>query len=311
MTIVTPISAPIISAVGFCTPTGNGNFSTLEGAIRRIVDLGSDVAELSLYGEEIISGGRLIPSRVERLINITKQFDIRYSVHGQIVSNFMDREHLAYQKAVVRAMLELCNRVEAEVLVHHSGHAPMPSFTHVPDLDRMERDALAELAEVAKSYGVRIALENIFAINDQTYRQTPAQVGETVRTINHPNVCALIDFSHAYIEANRLGLDWREQVRAMAPVTGHLHLHDSFGRPYTMQKFYHPAEATALGIGDLHLPLGWADIPWDEIFDEMTFLPDTFLIMEIGEDRFADEQPESLAIARRLADRVNNRRKAA
>ena len=97
-----------ISAVGFCTPTGNGNFSTLEGAIRNIADLGADAAELSLYGEELISGGRLIRHRVEQLVGITKQFDLRYTVHGQIVSNFMDREHLEYQKAVVRAMLELC-----------------------------------------------------------------------------------------------------------------------------------------------------------------------------------------------------------
>jgi len=151
-----------ISAIGFCTPTGDGNFSTLEGAIRNIVELGSEAVELSLYGEEIISGGRLIPHRVDRLIDITRQFDMRYSVHGQIVSNFMDREHLDYQKAVVRAMLELCDRVGAEVLVHHSGHAPMPALSRIPDLDKMERDALAEMAELAKTYGVRIALENIF-----------------------------------------------------------------------------------------------------------------------------------------------------
>ncbi|MBC2885542.1 sugar phosphate isomerase/epimerase [Ochrobactrum sp. CM-21-5] len=300
-----------ISAVGFCTPTGDGNFSTLEGAIRNIVELGSDVVELSLYGEEIISGGRLIPHRVERLVGITKQFDVRYSVHGQIVSNFMDYDHLAYQKAAVRAMLELCNRVEAEILVHHSGSAPMPALSRIPGLDNMERDALGEMAEIARGYGVRIALENIFAISDAEYRQTPAQVGETVAAVNHPAVCGLIDFSHAYIESTRLGLDWREQIRAMAPVTGHLHIHDSFGRPYTMTKFYHPAEATALGIGDLHLPIGWGDIPWEEIFDELTFLPDTFLIMEIGEERFNTEQADCLARARKLADRVNNRLRAA
>ncbi|NVM38943.1 sugar phosphate isomerase/epimerase [Ochrobactrum intermedium] len=301
----------IISAIGFCTPTGDGNFSTLEGAIRNIVELGSDAVELSLYGEKIISGGSLIPHRVDRLVNVTRQFDVRYSVHGQIVSNFMDREHLEYQKAVVRAMLELCDRVGAEVLVHHSGHATMPALSRLPDLDKMERDALGEMAELAKSYGVRIALENIFAMSDAEYRQTPAQVAETVAAVNHSSVCGLIDFSHAYIECNRLGIDWRPQIRAMAPVTGHLHVHDSFGRPYTMTKFYHPAEATALGIGDLHLPIGWGDIPWDEIFDELTFLPDTFLIMEIGEDRFSTEQADSLARARKLAERVNSRRKAA
>ena len=301
----------IISAVGFCTYTGDGNFSVLENSLRTISDLGATAAELSLYGEELISGGRIIPSRVERLLEITRQFDLRYSVHGQIISNFMDKEHLALQKSVVRAMLELCNRVEAGILVHHCGQAKMPALARIGDLDQMERDALVELAEVAKGYGVRIALENIFALSDAEYRQTPAKVGETVSAVNSPNVCGLIDFSHAYIECTRLGLDWREQIKAMAPVTGHLHVHDSFGRPYSMTKFYHPAEATALGIGDLHLPIGWGDIPWEEIFSELTFLPDTTLIMEITGNRFATEQADSLARALKLVDLVNSRQIAA
>ena len=296
-------STQIISHVGY--------YNLFEDNIRQIADLGADAVELSLYGEEIISGGRLIEDRVARIVEITKNYDVRYTVHGQIVSNFMDRENLEYQKAVVKAMLELCDRVGAGILVHHSGKAPMVSKSRLPDLDKMERDALSEMAEIAKKYNVRIALENIFAINDEEYRQTPAEVAQSVQVINSPNVCGLIDFSHAYIECNRLGINWREQIRAMAPITGHLHIHDSFGRPYSTNKFYHPAEATALGIGDLHLPIGWGDIPWDDIFDELTFLPDTILMMEIGGERFADQQAESLRLARALADRVNNRKLAA
>jgi sugar phosphate isomerase/epimerase len=74
-----------------------------------------------------------------------------------------------------------------------------------------------------------------------------------------------------------------------------------------MNKFFHPAEATALGIGDLHLPIGWGDIAWDEIFSELSFLPDTTLIMEIGAERFIDQQPACLARARALAEMVNAR----
>jgi len=74
-----------------------------------------------------------------------------------------------------------------------------------------------------------------------------------------------------------------------------------------MNRFYHPAEATALGIGDLHLPIGWGDIAWDDIFSELTFLPDTMLIMEIGAERFADQQPACLERARGLAAAVGLR----
>ncbi len=135
-------------------------------------------------------------------------------------------------------------------------------------------------------------------------------MAETVRAVGHPHLVGLVDFSHAYIESTRLGIDWRAEVRALARVAGHLHVHDSFGRPYTMTEFYHPSEAVALGIGDLHLPLGWGDIPWENVFDEIEVLPGTTLILEIGE-RFGMERPESLARSRSLVARLNARFAAA
>ena len=292
----------IISAIGFCNRTGHGDLSVLDASLREIADTGADACEIGIYAEEIVSGGRIIEDRTRRVEEIVRAYGFKkLSLHGQISSNFMDRQHLALQKKVVRAMLELCNRLGAGILVHHSGAAQLAEGENGADLDLMEREALSEMADVAKGYGVRIALENIFTTESGQYRQTPSQVAETVRAVGHDNVVALIDFSHAYIESTFKQLDFREQLRAMAPVTGHLHVHDSFGLPYTMDKFFHPAEATALGIGDLHLPLGWGDIAWDEIFAELTFLPDTMLIMEIDSHRFKDQQPACLERARNLA----------
>ncbi len=298
----------IISAIGFCNRTGRGDLTTLDASLREIADTGADACEIGIYGEEIVSGGRIIEDRMSRVTEIVGQYAFKkLSLHGQISSNFMDREHLVLQKQVVRAMLEMANRLGAGILVHHSGSAQLAPGEDGAELDQMEREALSEMADVAKGYGVRIVLENIFTTESGQYRQTPSQVAETVRAIGHDNVVALIDFSHAYIESTFKGLDFRDQLRAMAPVTGHLHVHDSFGRPYTMTKFFHPAEATALGIGDLHLPIGWGDIAWDEIFSELSFLPDTTLIMEIGAERFIDQQPACLARARALAQMVNAR----
>lgn len=296
----------IISAIGFCNRTGHGDLSVLDASLREIAETGADACEIGIYAEEIVSGGRIIEDRTRRVEDIVRAYGFKkLSLHGQISSNFMDRQHLALQKKVVRAMLELCNRLGAGILVHHSGAAQLAEGENGADLDLMEREALAEMADVAKTYGVRIALENIFTTESGQYRQTPSQVAETVRAVGHDNLVALIDFSHAYIESTFRQLDFREQLRAMAPVTGHLHVHDSFGLPYTMDKFFHPAEATALGIGDLHLPIGWGDIAWDEIFAELTFLPDTMLIMEIDSHRFKDQQPACLERARALASQVS------
>ncbi|OYX05656.1 MAG: myo-inositol catabolism protein [Rhizobiales bacterium 32-66-8] len=289
-----------IIATGFNSGSDDGELFSLEADLRRLADIGVDTVELGLTGIDLISGGRIIPERLERLIAATSQFDFRYTVHGLVSSNFMDPDTLDYQMEAAEALVEVCDRIDARILVQHGGCLRDDQIHDRAAADIREREALTELGDFARPYGVRIAFENIFTTEPGQYRQTPAEIAETVKAVNHPNVVALIDFSHAYIESTYKGLDFRAQIAAMAPVTGHLHVHDSFGRPQGFYKPFHPQENTAMGVGDLHLPLGWGDIDWDGIFAELSFLPDTVMMMEIGR-RYRSEQPESLRIARRLA----------
>jgi sugar phosphate isomerase/epimerase len=289
-----------IIGTGFNAGSDDGEFASLESDLRALAEIGCDTVEIGVTSLDLIAGGRIIPERMQRLVALTRQFDFRYTVHGLVSSNFMDLPTLPYQVAAARALVEVCDQIGARVLVQHGGALRADDIHQRQAADIRERETLVELAEFAKPYGVRIALENIFTTEPGQYRQTPAEVAETVKAVNHPNVVALIDFSHAYIESTYRGLDFREQLRAMAPIAGHLHVHDSFGRPQGYYRPYHPQENTAMGVGDLHMPLGWGDIAWDDIFAELTFLPDTVLMMEIGR-RYRAEQPASLERARRLA----------
>ncbi len=288
-----------IIATGFNAGSTDGEFASLESDLRSLAEMGVDTVELGLTSVDLIAGGRLVSERVERLVALTRQFPFRYTVHGLVSSNFMDPETCGYQLDAARALAQICDRIGAGILVQHGGHLRADQLADRAAADHREREALFELAEFCKPYGVRIAFENIFTTEPGQYRQTPAEVAETVKAVNHPNLVALIDFSHAYIECTYRGLNFREQLRAMAPVAGHLHVHDSFGRPQGFYQPYHPQEATALGLGDLHMPLGWGDIDWEDIFAELTFLPDTVLMMEIGR-RYRAEQRASLERARRL-----------
>ncbi|MBU1306526.1 MAG: TIM barrel protein, partial [Alphaproteobacteria bacterium] len=282
-----------IVATGLNTGSDDGELFSLEADLRRLANIGVDTVELGLTSIDLISGGRILPERLERLVAITSQFDFRYTVHGLVSSNFMDPETLPFQLAAAKALVQVCDRIDARILVQHSGALRADQIADRAHADQRERDALTELAEFARPYCVRLALENIFTTEPGQYRQTPAEVAETVKAVNHPNVVALIDFSHAYIESTYKGLDFRAQIAAMAPVAGHLHVHDSFGRPQGFYKAYFPQENTAMGIGDLHMPLGWGDIDWDAIFADLTVLPGTVMMMEIGH-RHRSEQPESL-----------------
>jgi sugar phosphate isomerase/epimerase len=297
-----------IIATGFNAGSTNGELESLEADLRALAEIGVDTVELGLTTLDLIAGGRIIRDRANRLVALTQKFDFRYTVHGLVSSNFMDPVTCRYQIDAAKALVELCDRVDARVLVQHGGCLRADQIVDRAAADIGEREALLELAEFAKPYGVRIALENIFTTEPGQYRQTPAEVAETVKALDHPNVVALIDFSHAYIESTYRGLNFREQIAAMAPVAGHLHLHDSFGRPQGYYKGFHPQENTAMGIGDLHMPLGWGDIDWESIFGELQFLPGTVAMMEIGV-RYRAEQPESLERARGLMAR-NNRKKA-
>lgn len=289
-----------IIGTGFNVGSTDGEFQSFHDDLRALADMGVDTVELGLTSLDLISGGRIIPERMERLRAITGQFDFRYTVHGLVSSNFMDPVTQRYQLDAAKALVEVCDRVDARILVQHGGYLRADQIAERAGADAREREALTELADFARPYGVRIALENIFTTELGQYRQTPAQVAETVKAVNHSQVVALIDFSHAYIESTYRGLDFFGEIAAMAPVAGHLHVHDSFGRPQGFYKPFHPQENTAMGIGDLHMPLGWGDIDWDRIFSELTFLPDTVLMMEIGQ-RYRAEQPESLRRARQLA----------
>ncbi len=288
-----------IIATGFNSGSVDGELESFEADLRRLAEIGVDTVELGLTSVDLIAGGRIIKDRAERLVTMTGQFKFRYTVHGLVSSNFMDPATCRYQLDAAKALVELCDRIDARVLVQHGGNLRADQIFDRASADEREREALLELAEFARPYGVRIALENIFTTEPGQYRQTPAEVAETVSALNHPNVVALIDFSHAYIESTYRGLDFRAQLRAMAPVAGHLHVHDSFGRPQGFYKGFHLQENTAMGIGDLHMPLGWGDIDWNDIFSELEFLPGTVLMMEVGH-RYRSEQPESLERAKKL-----------
>lgn len=296
----------IIAGVGFNTVSKDGHAESIIDDLQHYSDIGADFAELCLGTLDVIAGGRIIQGRLANLARITKQYPLKYTVHGLVASNFMNSATVRRQIDVTKALIEVCDRVGSRVLVQHSGFVAPDLPFDLADADKREFSALTEIAEFAAKYDVRVALENIFTVQGGQYRKTPTQVAETIRVLDHPNIVALTDFSHAYIECTYRGLDLMSELRAMASVSGHLHVHDSFGQPAGNTPFYYVQEAAALGLGDLHLPIGWGDIPWEKIFSELTFLPGTVLMMEISR-RFRPEQADCLQQARHFAKAVNSR----
>jgi sugar phosphate isomerase/epimerase len=293
-----------IAGFGFCTDGAKPDLSDLDAQLARLEATGATHCELSLYELDLIVGGRVLPERRRLLEQICARRSLEYTVHGVLTVNFMDEAHLALHKAVCRAMLELCAAVGASVMAHHPGRVPAAPAAQLERLHRIERDALREMGDVAAGYGVKIAVENLFVENARAYTADPVRLAAEIAAVDHPNVCGLLDFSHAYIMARFRGTDYLETIEAFAPVVNHLHVHDSLGQPTGIEGFYRFAEQVAFGMGDLHLPIGWGDIPWEAILPRLRFRAGTAMIVELPERYWAELEP-CAAAARRWVGLIN------
>ena len=84
----------------------------------------------------------------------------------------------------------------------------------------------------------------------------------------------------------------------MSSLSEHIHMHDSFGNIETIPA-YIDAEKTSYGQGDLHLPLGWGDIPFEKIFSEIKFPDNLNLNFELP-IRYLKYFPENIEKAKKL-----------
>ena len=156
------------------------------------------------------------------------------------------------------------------------------------------------MGEYARKYNVTLAIENLFPFHLDYYAPLPSEIAKQINEINHPNVKCCLDISHGYINCNFRNVHFIDELKEMAPLSEHIHMHDSFGiieRIWT----YISAENTSYGQGDLHLPLGWGDIPFEKIFSEIKF-PDKFNLNFELPARYIKYFKENINEAKRLID---------
>lgn len=282
--------------------------STLQGLDRQVgraLALGADGVELSLTPLGVVIGGRLNTGHLARVQRILHSHRPAVTVHSVLSLSFMDRTHAERHQRVADAVVDACAALGGTVLVVHPSWVDTPSFTAERDaLMARERDGLHRMAERAAAHGVTIALENMPVIQeylngtDTNHGLDPLSIAAQVEAVNHPSLRATIDVSHAHIGARHFGWDLTERLRPLAPLATHLHLHDSLGVPLCIPGLF-PGEDRVFGVGDLHMPLGWGDVPFPSLLPALP-LPENYTVaLEIGLDRIDDDvAAESLALAR-------------
>jgi sugar phosphate isomerase/epimerase len=247
---------------GFSIGPCQGDLAALDRALAECRAMGCDAAEIALYGEDLVANGRLREEAAARTAEVVRRHALHITVHGPLVTNFFDAPNLPLHQAVCAASLQATAALGSRIMVMHSGIL-RDSALHAGAV-AAERDSLRRMGDVAGKLGVTLCVENLFLETDGIpWTHDAAGLAAQIAAVDHPHVRATLDVGHAYLMANALGQDYPETLRTLAPHVAHVHMQDQFGRSIGLPHFYSPGERLAYGMGDLHLPLGWGDLPFE------------------------------------------------
>tara|TARA_Y100001970_G_scaffold293477_1_gene440513 strand:- start:2083 stop:2967 length:885 start_codon:yes stop_codon:yes gene_type:complete len=291
--------------IGFSGQCPNGNISALNDQIILCKEANVDSLEIPLYETDVICGKKINAPELQILKDTLLNKDLFYTVHGELSVNLLDYENFDDHKEILKRDIEVSSEIKATHLVTHFGQTTNEIFENNQIYSshlKRQQDCYLEMGEYAKQLNVTLAIENLFPFELNYYAPLPSEIAKQLNAINHPNIKCCMDISHAYINCSYRNAHLINELKEMGPLSEHLHMHDSFGK---IQRFwtYIEAENTSYGQGDLHLPLGWGDIPFDKIFDEVKFPKEVNLNFELPL-RYQKYFKESIRIAKKLMEKL-------
>lgn len=275
-----------VKGIGISAHKRAHDLSDFGAELDMIEALGVDSIEIPTFDLDVVVGGRVRRPQLARLLDACRGRDVLYSVHGPLAINFMDDAwRLPRHFEVLEASLEVAAELGAEHYVMHSGLAPRQQAAGTEAAYDRQREALSRAGDMARQHGLILCVETLFAeYKGDGYASSPQRLAKELSAIAHPHVMATLDFSHAYLKLDFDGDRHRfvAEIAALAPYAKHLHIHDSFGRQDDIW-MYTEGERLAYGHGDLHLPVGWGDIPWQALMADCRFPEGTLFNIELNE----------------------------
>lgn len=295
-----------VMGIGLSARKRANDLSDFGAELDELQSYGVQSVELPTFDMDIVVGTQVRPAQLAALKRACAGRGLIYSVHGPLAINLMDEDwRLPRHMEVLAASLDVAAELGAVHYVLHNGIASQQQAAGRQAAQDRQRARLTRAAELAAERGTVLCVETMFAGHvGRAVTQAPSQLAADLAAIDHPNLRATLDFSHAYLKLSYDGRrdDYLNEMKAIAPWARHLHLHDSFGLADDVH-MHSAGERVAFGHGDLHLPLGWGDIPWLRIFDECVFPEGVLFNLEM-KDRFWYAVPEAVAQAQGFAARA-------
>ncbi len=269
----------MVNRIGLNIQSGriNGDLELLKRDIHAIEQAGFDAAEIPVHGVDAVVNGHLRVGRAKQVREILDGFDLEYTVHTPDRLNLRDFQYPDIHRKVFAASVQFTAAIGAKTFVYHQGKLKSNGNDVTEEEAReIEVDELSDLGKLAKSEGVTICVENIHS--------SITHLIKLIENVGRESIRMCYDFAHSYMNSKKFGYDFLRSIQLAKPYIRHAHVNDNFGKgkPESAPPYI---EAMPLGIGDLHLPIGWGTIPYEDVFRVMAGYDDIY-ILELQERFF-------------------------
>jgi len=269
----------MVNRIGLNIQSGriNGDLELLKRDIHAIEQAGFDAAEIPVHGVDAVVNGHLRVGRAKQVREILDGFDLEYTVHAPDRLNLRDFQYPDIHRKVFAASVQFTAAIGAKTFVYHQGRLKSNGNDVTEEEAReIEVDELSDLGKLAKSEGVTICVENIHS--------SITHLIKLIENVGRESIRMCYDFAHSYMNSKKFGYDFLRSIQLAKPYIRHAHVNDNFGKgkPESAPPYI---EAMPLGIGDLHLPIGWGTIPYEDVFRVMAGYDDIY-ILELQERFF-------------------------
>lgn len=245
--------------------------------------------ELMGFAQDLIINGKIVEQRLEKIQNILHNFSGHVSFHGPMVVNFLDKkENLRHYEILCKAYIDVAHKLGAKKLIIHTGYCDIDDNKNLNKKYLVQRDYLIKIGDYAAKKNLFIYVENIFPFSESLHTALPGKLSEEINLINHQNIKACFDVSHAYLCCAAFKSDFITNAVDLGGNSDHWHVHDSFGKINFINSFLTKSEALALGDGDLHLPVGEGDIPWEKVISNTKLQSDLVFNIELNPEFWYD-----------------------
>jgi sugar phosphate isomerase/epimerase len=277
----------------------DGNLLATKKDLTTFREWNFNVVELPVHGLDVIVNGRIQENRMQQIQELLEDFSFNYSVHAPNPVNLMDRINPDIHFQVLDSTLQFARKIHSKIVVYHAGRYIAEEWFAYTKPDQLTDDVMLNMLQqevtsiqkLSDEYpDITICIENArpYSIySPYCYGEHMDHLLEVLETINRTNVKMTLDIGHLFMAANFFGYDPLEAIKKATPYIQHIHIHDNFGKSILATE-KQQTHLLPFGKGDMHLPVGWGNIPFSN------FLPDIFsdfhhfVIMELRSRYFQD-----------------------